>query len=455
MARLPISFQLELMQKDPVMRESFQKLQNFLATAGSDLTPGEVVDLIQSLFPILVYSEMPYGIANLDGTGRLRTSNYNTIFDSAFTFDLQDDLWTATTATGGTITRDANTRFANLNVTTSSGSRVYRRSRRYIPHQIGKSQYYVMSFLFNAAKAGVRQRIGAFDSANGVFLEMNGTTDIAFTMRTNTSGAPSDTNRVTQANWNLDILNGSGYSGKTIDFTKIQQLIIDYSWLGTGVVRCGFLIEDRIVFAHSFKTSNLSALPSMGIGGQPVAAEIENTSATASSSTLGTLAFSAGSEGKFEENGFIRSASAAGVALATINTTLLPLLSIRLKSTALRHSIQLLNYEFYLDTTDTIKWQLIKNATLTGAAFASVGTSSITEFDTAATAIAGGTVLMQGYLSAQNNHDGGALITALTGVIGTAIGSLETGASEILTLAARNQSGNASVGTAITFKEFY
>jgi hypothetical protein len=46
--------------------------------------------------------------------------------------------------------------------------------------------------------------------------------------------------RVPQSQWNIDPLNGQGASLYNLDLTKMQMFYIDYSWYGAGAVRYGF-----------------------------------------------------------------------------------------------------------------------------------------------------------------------------------------------------------------------
>jgi hypothetical protein len=107
-----------------------------------------------------------------------------------------------------------------------------------MPYQPGKSLLILATFCMNAAKTNLRQRVGYFDDNNGIFLEQNGTSVPAFTIRTNTSGTPSDTNTVLQSSWNGDKLDGTGPSGITLNLARVQIMWTDIEWLGVGNVRC-------------------------------------------------------------------------------------------------------------------------------------------------------------------------------------------------------------------------
>lgn len=390
---------------------------------------------------------------NLDSFNRLKVSNPIVLFESFFTFDLQDSRWTQSLTGSGTVTRDSNTNTANLNVTTTSGDKVVRQSRRYIPYQAGRSQHYSMSFVFNTAKTNLRQRIGCFDVNDGIFLELNNTT-LSIVNRTSTSGSPSDSRSIEQASWNLDKLDGNGASGITLDITKIQLLVIEYGWQAAGSIRVGFLINGTIIYVHRFDNANSLSLPFMKRGGLPVRIEIENTGTTSGSSTCKTICFLGSSESGFNPSGVIKSAS-TNITSKTVSTTFTPVISIRLKSTALTNTLQILSHNILVFTNDQIEFAIVKNATLTGASFASVATDSITEVDTSATAITGGDILHKEYISTSGNiTTGNSIRDSLYNSLDSHIGSLLDGTSEIITIMARVITGTGDTLGAFTWKEF-
>jgi|SaaInlStandDraft_7_1057024.scaffolds.fasta_scaffold00568_10 hypothetical protein len=66
--------------------------------------------------------------------------------------------------------------------------------------------------------------------------------------------------KIVQSSWNIDIFDGSGPSGKTINFTSIDNnmyIIIDEEY-GSGRVRVGFNIDGIIYYAHQFIISDLN-----------------------------------------------------------------------------------------------------------------------------------------------------------------------------------------------------
>ena len=144
-----------------------------------------------------------------------------------------------------------------------------------------------LTFVMNTSKTNLRQRVGYFGSNNGFFLEQNGTT-IQFVKRSSVTGSVVDT-PITQSNWNIDKLDGTGPSLLTLDLTSPQILFIDLEWLGVGSVRMGFVINGQFIHCHTFHHANSNTAPKgayMQTACLPIRQEIENTAATASNSTL-------------------------------------------------------------------------------------------------------------------------------------------------------------------------
>lgn len=214
-----------------------------------------------------------YGSA-LDAFGRARFSQPYTLFDSQNRYE-KNDLFSETTATGGTVNYVANASTVNLEVTASSGSEVVRQTYRSFSYQPGKSLLVLNTFVMPTASANQRIRIGYFNTENGVFLERDGTS-VYITRRTYVTGAPVD-NRVAQADWNGDKLNGTGDSTFTLDLTKAQIFWQDFEWLGVGSVRCGFVINGQVIICHTFQNANNLTSVYMTTAILPIRYEITNT----------------------------------------------------------------------------------------------------------------------------------------------------------------------------------
>jgi len=83
--------------------------------------------------------------------------------------------------------------------------------------------------------------------------------------------------RIPQNEWNLDVCDGTGYTGFNLDIHKIQMAYIDYSWYGAGKVRFGFKDQHGDVrYVHSFVHGNFFTEAYMRSGNVPARYEIEN-----------------------------------------------------------------------------------------------------------------------------------------------------------------------------------
>jgi hypothetical protein len=114
------------------------------------------------------------GSTAYDAFGRLRVSNPLTIFDSTNVLS-KNNLFDEDLTGSGTVTYTANKSTVNLNVTTASGDKVIRQSKRVMTYQPGKSLLNLNTFVMNAQESGLEQRVGMFDANNGIFFEDTGT----------------------------------------------------------------------------------------------------------------------------------------------------------------------------------------------------------------------------------------------------------------------------------------
>lgn len=338
-----------------------------------------------------------------DAFGRLRIANAFTLFDSSHRYK-DNGLWATTSGTGGTATFNANAGLVELAVTTTSGSEVVRESTKVFPYQPGKSLLVMSTFVMEPGKEGLRQRVGYYGASNGIYLEKNGVNSPTFVERNSVTGSVTETS-VSQANWNEDKLDGTGPSGLTLDLTKAQILWLDIEWLGLGTVRIGFIINGKFIHCHSFHHANLIASTYITTASLPLRYEIKNTTATASSSTLKQVCSTVISEGGYEIRGLQQAIGTSITAPYSLTTagTFYPVISIRLKSTAL-DAIVVLSALSIMAAAGTANycWRVIESGTTTGGTWVSAGTNSSVEYNLTGTATTGGRIAAQGYFSASN-----------------------------------------------------
>lgn len=390
--------------------------------------------------------EVALGGMNLDAFGRLRVSEPFTLFDSQNRYAKDPQFDEALTGSG-TSTFLPNESSVRLQVTAASGDKVVRQSKQVFPYQPGKSLLVLATFTMAAGEQNLQQRVGYFNSDNGVFFQQKDDV-LSFVIRTYTSGTASDARTITQANWNTDKLDGTGSSGITLDETKTQILFIDFEWLGVGSVRCGFVINGEFIVAHVFQNANTLTEVYMQTAILPMRYEIEATGALTGSRSMKQICSSVMSEGGYEQTSqltWVRETTET----TGITTSFYPLISIRLKSTNLGAVVIPNGFNFMpTSASDFFEVALIKNATLTGASFASASTN--VEADTAATAMTGGTIVKSDFTSS-----GVLSTTAVNEVsiynpylqLGVTIG----GTSDIYTLAVRTVTGTGDGIGALSF----
>jgi hypothetical protein len=265
--------------------------------------------------------------ANLDAFSRLRTSEGLSLFDSSFKYNINPLLFYQVSGNGGSISHDPQKVSAVLSVGTLSGSNAILQSKQYHRYLPGKSQFIVTSQVPGAPVANVVKRFGYFDASNGIFFEQNGTTDIAFVIRSGVSGSIVD-RRVVQSSWNLDKLDGTGPSRIRLDLSKAQIFIADLQWLAMGRVRVGFDINGEIIYCHEFLNANNLDVPYMQSANLPIRWEVNNSAASAGGSMLATCAAVQSEGGLEKDEGFTFSVSTPAT-ITTNDTTRTILLAIR------------------------------------------------------------------------------------------------------------------------------
>jgi hypothetical protein len=401
------------------------------------------------LFPVPL--PVSIGGTNVDAFGRLRVSQPYTLFDSQNRY-AKDAQFSESLTSGGSATYLPNEATVRLGVTTSSTSKAVRQSFRVFPYQPGKGLLVMATFVMADAQENLRQRVGYFNTGNGVFFQKTNATN-AFVLRTSTSGSPSDVRTVNQADWNGDKLDGTGASGFTLNTSKAQILWMDFEWLGVGSVRCGFIINGQYIVCHTFNNANDQDKVYMTTAILPVRYELENIGTVFSSSNLRQICSSVISEGGYEQTSVDHVARRTTV-LGTIGGTFLPLVSIRLASTALGAVVLPNRVQVLPTTSQNYEVALIKNPTLTGASWAAVSTDANVEFDVAATATTGGSIVQTDYVTASGSS--GISNTSLPNAYNfdLQLGVSIAGTSDIYTVAIRTVSG-ATTGDAVGSLSFY
>jgi acyl-CoA thioesterase FadM len=183
---------------------------------------------------------------------------------------------------------------------------------------------------------------------------------------------------------------------------------MDIEWLGLGTVRLGFIINGQFVHCHSFHHANLITSTYITTASLPLRYEITNTATTASTSTLKQVCSTVISEGGYELRGLQQAIGTTITAPRSIITagTFYPVISLRLKSTALDAIVILTALSILGVSNASYCWRVVATATTTGGTWVSAGTDSSVEYNLTGTATTGGRVLAQGYFTSTNQSSG-------------------------------------------------
>jgi hypothetical protein len=391
------------------------------------------------------------GGTNTDAFGRLRVSQPYTLFDSQNRYAADNQFDVSTTGTG-TTTFLSNEAAIKMEVTGAGVGSVLRQSYRSFPYQPGKGLLVLATFVMDSSMSlNLTQRVGYYNDSNGVFFQrIDGV--YSFVLRSSVTGTPSDTRTVNQSDWNGDKLDGTGASGYTLDPSKAQILWMDFEWLGVGSVRCGFIIDGQYIVCHTFNNANEITNVYMTTAILPVRYEIKTVSSAVAAS-MKAICCSVISEGGFEQTSIDHVARRTTV-LGTIGSTFLPVVSIRLAS-GRTGAVVLPNRVQVLPTTNqNYEVALIKNPTLTAASWSAVPTDSNVEFDVAATATTGGSIVQTDYVTSTGSGGVGNTSAATGYNFDLQLGATIAGVSDIYTVAVRTVSG-ATTGDVVGSLSFY
>jgi hypothetical protein len=361
----------------------------------------------------MVGSANPTGMA-VDAFGRARTSTPLTLFDSSHRY-ADNNLWSTSNTTGTTYAHSVNEGLVNLNLPTTANAEIIRETTKVCSYQPGKSLLILNTFVAEPPKANLRQRIGYYGEQNGIYFEIDGTTAY-FVERSYVTGALVET-RVAQADWNVDNLLGAAAnlpgqrgpcpSNIELDLSKAQIMFIDIEWLGLGTVRCGFVIDGKLIHCHSFHHANLITSTYITTASLPLRYEIKNTGTTASNSTLKQVCSTVISEGGYELRGLQQAAYVPITSPINLPVagTYYNIISIRLKASPNRLDAVVIQTALsILGITNNVNynWQVRASGVSAGSTWVDAGVDSAVEYKIGGGVYTGGRILASGYTSGSN-----------------------------------------------------
>ncbi len=394
----------------------------------------------------------------LDSKGRVKVQTQQTIFFNTFQYGKETDVWDESTANGGSAVFDASLSQVRMQVTNQVGSKVIRQTRNVQRYTPGRTQTIAFAVRLTTPVTGIRRRFGMFDGNDGFFFEDCGTVD-ALTgepqyacVVINSDGAVPTVERIYRKDWNYDKLDGTGPSGITANPQAQQLIIMDYEWYGAGQIRFAFLIDGAPRLIHVVNNGNRLQTPWCKTPFLPIRLEIENLTGVAGTHYLWQGSNSLLAEGTVEKLGTAESVLTplTGINLP-VARTFYPVVSIRLKSTALTGIVLPTFFQAATIDNTSIYFKLIRNATVNGTWVDHPDPDSFSQYNYTSTgAITDGNDLQSGIISAGGGGTGIRVDTDTIYQIGRS--SLGT-VSDTLTVAAASSTGNKDVVASLTWIE--
>lgn len=388
----------------------------------------------------------------IDAFDRLRVSDPFTIFDSKQIYDKQPLFYDE--SIGGSATSVHSTTHARtqMTVTASASDFVIRQTKQRFNYQPGKSELVFITF-FAPQDAGCTKRIGLFDGTgtnyltpnNGIFLEIT-ENDVTI----NIAKAGTTTESISQANWNVDPLDGTGPSFITLDLDTAQIFVMDFEWLGVGRARCGIVYRGIAYYFHYFNHSNELMYSTVYMSTPNLPARYDIQSDGTGGGYLDHICCTVMSEGGIELTGVSRSIDTQNIHLdANAADTIYVLLALRLKPTHLDLTVLPETMSMISETNDDFRWSLLLNPTYAGTLTYTDITSSGCQRaagTTTNTISAEGIKLASGYAKSAGSIES-KIVNNLR------IGSMIDGTRDELILAVTPLASNADFQGSLTFRE--
>jgi len=238
---------------------------------------------------------------SIDAFGKWRVSQPTTLFDSKQVVDSGSFYFDIKTTSGGTVTWNSGSAQSTMAVTSTSGSRAIKQTKRIFVYQPGKSQQIICTGKFGTKVDGIKKSIGSFDDNDGYFFQTSGSS-FGVVLRKTINGVKTDT-FVSQSTWNLDKMNGLGPSGNTLDITKAQIYTMDYEWLGVGRVRYGVVQKGVLIYVHEINNYNSLDTVYLRNPNLPIRYEMSTHKNTTTGSLMTQICSTVISEGGFDNTG--------------------------------------------------------------------------------------------------------------------------------------------------------
>ena len=386
---------------------------------------------------------------NFDSFGRLRVSEVTSLLEIKQLNDKQDILideiiFSNNSSAVSQYNADDSSTTLIIN---NTGDYVIRQTKQITNYQAGKSHQILLTFYDFAPQPNIIKRLGYYSSGtnapyntnyDGLYLESSNN---QVSVNIAKDGVITS---ITQNDWNVDKLDGTGKSNITIDWNSNHILAIDFQWLGVGRIRWSVIIDGvTIPFHYQDYTNNGYKGVYMLYPNHPLRFEIRQTGEGSGNYTH--VCGSVGTEGSINQLGLVKSYDTGSTALsATISGTSYALLGIRYNTNITNNQIEIKKINILAVGNPNLYWQLRLNPIVAGNFSYNPCSFCYVDFargDTTNT-VTNGTILLSGYL--QNKEDTTELVDTIL-----KMGRYINGTSDELVLSVTPLQNNLNVYGAI------
>jgi hypothetical protein len=433
--------------------------------------PSALIDILVEWANASTSGDAGDGAAGCGADGLSRGGEPSTIVDIDTLYGLNPTAISEAAAGGAASAFSAATAQVTMSAGSNAGTRLVRQSKVYVPAVLSAANRALVSGTLGVGSVGaasnVVTRLGVFDDkvdaafpggaagGNGVFFQWDAANGMSVVYRSSVSGSQVDY-AVPRASWNLDPATGGGASAVVLSPASNATYVFDWNLSEDSVrARAGVLSSGETVFCHSFAASDV---PAFGARALPVRWQLAHDAALGAAPGPGA-ALVQGAATVVSEAPCAQAAQARAYAFTcaapkrlTVVDGSVPLVSLRLSASANRarllpRRLTLIN----LAAGGVGRWDLVFNAALTGASYASpsgaASASSYAVVSTAETAATGGTVLASGYF-----YDLQPVDVALDRTVPALLAAVD-GTPDVLTLVVTDLQGTVNVLAGVEWAE--
>lgn len=295
---------------------------------------------------------------SIDSSGRLRVSTPNVLFDSKQLFGLEPQFWNQeiTDISGEASVRYLEGQASTMLTVVAMGDTIVRQTNRRFNYQPGRGMIIEFTAIFGEAQPGTLKRGGYFSENDGLFFELR---EEVFRLGIRKNG---EDRFIDQTNWNLDKMDGDGFSGIEIFTDLLQVFIIDFEWYGGGRIRFGFRIGGETIYCHEVDNANKIGSVYMANPNLPVRYELTSLGGETNLIQICTAVIAEGQQGP---RGVALSGDLEDKKIKAMSQgTQYAVCGIRINEDFLASEVCLSEFSILTESNADFKWAVLFNPTL-------------------------------------------------------------------------------------------